>query len=170
MVFYSNCHLSANKGARDHFEAGIRNQAREDGSTHLSQRSPRPSDVQGGIVSRVATPVEIERFSGRGQPELPSSSRMLDCSLDSPGKKSGWAGRAGTVSVTPEVRLIAEPAAATAAPQNHLGSTVKAARLGRSVNPGLDRELDIVQCKFHGYRSSVNVAFFTAGRLPPAST
>jgi len=24
MVFYSNCHLSANKGARDHFVAGIK--------------------------------------------------------------------------------------------------------------------------------------------------
>jgi len=74
---------------------------------------------------------------------------VLDCSLDSPGKKSGWAGRAGTVSVTPEVRLIAGPAAATAAPQNHLGSTVRAARLGWSINPGLDRELGISQCKFH---------------------
>jgi len=80
---------------------------------------------------------------------------VLDFSLDSRGKKSGWAGRAGIVSVTPEVRLIAGPAAATAAPQNDRESTVRAARLSRSVNPGLDRELGIVQCKYHGYRSPI---------------
>jgi hypothetical protein len=53
------------------------------------------------------------------------------------------------VSVTPEVRLIAGPVAATAAPQNHRSLTVQAARLGWGVNPGLDRELGIIQGKFH---------------------
>lgn len=54
------------------------------------------------------------------------------------------------VSMTPEVRLITGPAATAAPSQDHRCSAVQAARLLGRVGIGLDGQVGIIQCKFHG--------------------
>lgn len=80
---------------------------------------------------------------------MPVLSRLLDCSLYSSSRKSGQAGRTGMVRVTPKVGLIAGSVAAPPAPQNHRNAALKASRLTGGVRSGLDRDLGIIQGKFH---------------------